>query len=83
MGMYPAGASAHKVMDLAGNVWEWCLNKYENPADATLGGEARRVLRGGSWRLDRDYARAVVRSFNHPVDRSGLIGFRVVRGSPI
>ncbi len=83
MGLYPQGASPYGVLDLAGNVWEWCLNKYDNPADTALGGESRRVLRGGSWDYDQDHARAAGRHYGHPGLRGDDLGFRVVRGAPI
>ena len=38
---------------MAGNVWEWCLTKwqkiYATPPDDDPAGDASRVLRGGSW----------------------------------
>ncbi len=51
VGMYPAGASPAGVLDMAGTVWEWCLNKHENPRVTASGRPDfdRRVLRGGSW----------------------------------
>ena len=53
VGMYPQGVTEQGVLDMAGNVWEWCLNTYENPEQQESvridksGGV--RVLRGGSW----------------------------------
>jgi formylglycine-generating enzyme required for sulfatase activity len=36
------------VVDLIGNVWEWCLTEYESGSQNTVGTNVR-VLRGGSW----------------------------------
>jgi len=49
VGLYPAGASGQGVLDLAGNVWEWCLNAYDDPRRTQVGTDAWRVVRGGSW----------------------------------
>jgi formylglycine-generating enzyme required for sulfatase activity len=43
VGLYPQGASAQGVLDLAGNTWDWCLNKFDTPSDAT------RLLTPGAW----------------------------------
>jgi len=78
--MYPlggTGGSPEGVLDMAGNVWEWCLNKYDNPDDTSDGGEDARVWRGGSWGHSRGYARASVRNLNHPNLRRYGLGFRL------
>ena len=82
VGLYPQGRSPYGVMDLAGNVWEWCLNKYDEPEDTSIGGKYPRVLRGGSWSFNQVYARATVRHVNVPGLRSSIIGFRVCCLSP-
>lgn len=83
VGMYPAGVSLQGVLDLSGNVWEWCLNQYNQPMDTEVGGDNRRVVRGGSWRYGRDVARCAFRYFDDPGDRYYGFGFRLVRVSPI
>lgn len=83
VGLYPLGVSSEGVLDLAGNVWEWCLNEYEKPGQIQSEGNAARVLRGGSWFLNPVRARASARLRRFPVDRSSLIGFRVVCSAPI
>ncbi len=84
VGLYPLGASAQGVLDLAGNLWEWCLSKYLKPPDAGVDeSNESRVVRGGSWCYGRDYARADSRDDPHPVDRLDFSGFRVLCASPI
>jgi formylglycine-generating enzyme required for sulfatase activity len=83
VGMYPGGESAQRVSDLSGNVREWCLNKYEELGDTDTRREVDRVVRGGSWDLDRDFARCVDRFSDPPGHRHNNIGFRVVCSSPI
>lgn len=43
------GDSPFGVVDMSGNVWEWCLTDYENRTDKIHIISAHRVLRGGSW----------------------------------
>jgi hypothetical protein len=84
VGMYPGGASRQGVADLAGNVWEWCLNRHDAPKETAPGGDARRVVRGGSWDFDRDCARCAYRYHYYPPGyRGGSVGFRLVCVSPI
>ena len=84
VGMFPAGVSPYGCLDMAGQVWEWCSSAYEAyPYHADDGREnpdvsVRRVLRGGSWYVDRTGARCAFRYWVGP-DLGWLIGgFRVV-----
>jgi formylglycine-generating enzyme required for sulfatase activity len=81
--MFPQGNTDSQISDLAGNVWEWCHNKYDNPKNVEPGGDGARVLRGGSWGLNRVSARSEARFSLPPVVRSSDCGFRVVVSSPI
>jgi len=78
VGMYPPGASANGVLDLSGNVWEWCLNKWDSPysiaVDTTNG---YRVLRGGSFLIYRVYASSSYRLIGNPHSALDDLGFRV------
>ncbi|MGH8582355.1 MAG: formylglycine-generating enzyme family protein [Gammaproteobacteria bacterium] len=84
VGLYPHGRSPYGVEDLAGTVWEWCLNKYEQPdvVGTDTSGDSR-VLRGGSWGDLSVRARAGGRFGFHPYGRNYFAGFRVVSSVPI
>ncbi len=85
VGVYADAASSEGVLDLSGNVWEWCLNKYEHPEQiqADTSGDTR-VLRGGSWHHNADNARGSRRNWFYPGLRYGDgSGFRLVSSAPI
>ena len=84
VGLYPSGASAAGVPDMAGTIYEWCSNTFSDPKDAscTATDQRRRALRGGSWYATKDYARCRHRDGEYPGDRRDGIGFRVLCSSP-
>ncbi len=73
VGAYPAGATPEGLMDMAGNVWEWCENSVDGAYSL-----AARALRGGSWGDPEDNLRCSIRGHHHPGSRSNVMGFRVV-----
>ncbi len=48
---YPNGASPYGVMDMSGNVWEWCYTSYDkgNIALKDAVDDRTYVIRGGAW----------------------------------
>jgi len=87
VGAFPAGASTYGILDMSGNVWEWCSSvgyaeaAYPYRADdgrEDLERDVVRALRGGSWYDSRRYARCAVRYYDDPDDFDGSVGFRVV-----
>jgi len=85
VGIFANGASPYGVLDLAGNVWEWCQSKLKDyPYTADDGREVidqsndSRAVRGGSWYGNSDFARTAFRSGTVPDYRHFSFGFRVV-----
>lgn len=86
VGLFPNGASPYGVLDISGNVREWCLTNYRNPAPDAQAENLRnantRVLRGGSWGNILDGARAAARFSHVPDLRYSSYGFRLVLCPP-
>jgi formylglycine-generating enzyme required for sulfatase activity len=85
VGSYPAGASRDGVMDLAGNVAEWCsdwfqyytLDSKTNPCQQTP--SPYRSIRGSSWDYYGCGLESTDREFNNPNYPGYIyIGLRVV-----
>ena len=83
VGLYPKGASVEGVLDLSGNVWEWCRNEFVDSTTVSFDDRGPRALRGGSWGYAPAYARATSRIGFDPGVHLNYVGFRVCRGSPI
>jgi formylglycine-generating enzyme required for sulfatase activity len=73
---YPNGASPYGVIDMSGNIWEWCLTEWgQDSIDLT--NSQRRVVRGGSWYYNLVLARAASRIRLDPRARNDDQGFRL------
>jgi formylglycine-generating enzyme required for sulfatase activity len=90
VGSFPLGASPYGLPDMAGNVWEWCSDRYDsdyyknltrenkiikNPAGPDSGSD--RVFRGGDWGSYARSLRCAYRDDGGPSDRGSNLGFRL------
>ena len=92
VGIFPDGTSAEGLLDLAGNIYEWCSDWYRedtyrlraghlarNPAGPDSG--RSKVLRGGSWGTPRHTVRCAARYRNlYPDYGFNGRGFRLAKG---
>ncbi len=84
VGMYPHGQSVSGVLDMSGNLREWCLNDYDNPDIMDgYGNQESRVLRGGSFGGSfGNNARVSSRSNRNPNNDHFHYGIRLVVSRP-
>lgn len=91
VGSYEQGKSPYGVYDMAGNVWEWTADWYDehyyskspgrNPKGPSSG--EYRVRRGGSWANHPDDVRSAVRYFQSPTFQTDYyLGFRCAQDVP-
>jgi formylglycine-generating enzyme required for sulfatase activity len=84
VGSYKRGASPFGIEDMAGNVFEWCLDGFENYRGKQCANprgsrdSQRRIYRGGSWKSRIASLRTTARAFNLPHYSSNDVGFRIV-----
>ena len=84
VGDYPEGASPYGVLDMAGNVFEWAADWYDekyyvdSPASNPLGptSGSGHIVRGGSWRHGPTVVRSANRESDAPTYTSLSVGFR-------
>jgi len=85
VGCFPKGTNEYGVLDMSGNVWEWCATKwgenyqqYDKREDNSPESDSPRALRGGSFNYDTLNVRCARRGWSHPFDWNWYVGFRVV-----
>jgi serine/threonine-protein kinase len=91
VGSYPAGVSPYGIYDMAGNVWEWTNDYYQQTSYSTMSdknpsgpsSDDLYVGRGGSWgtlaESELDILSSAYREANKPDYSSDLVGFRCVK----
>ena len=88
VGLFINGASPYGVLDMLGNVWEWCQSEFnpypydaecdKNPLDNQSTTAVDRVLRGGSYNLGKQLIRCSIRNKYPDNYKLQDQGFRVV-----
>jgi formylglycine-generating enzyme required for sulfatase activity len=91
VGSFVSGKSYYGAMDMAGNVWEWCRDSYEEKAYSILSDKnpvyidlinvnnLLIVMRGGAFSHPEQFCRTYTRSYSsYRLVSGGTVGFRLV-----
>ncbi len=70
VGSFPPNAFG--LYDMHGNVYEWCVDRFQNNS------ENGRIIRGGSWYDGPSYCRCAFMNWGRPEERYEIAGLRVV-----
>ena len=84
VGSYEAGKSPFGVYDMAGNVWEWVADWYDDhyyeksPSRNPKGPESGtfKVIRSSGWHVETPLVRIFTRVKSDPQNRNDSTGFR-------
>ncbi len=87
---YPEGKSYYEVLDMAGNVFEWTLDWYQEgyyasaPAEDPLGPESgqARSVRGSAFGTEAERVLSALRFYLEPEKERADLGFRCVVADP-
>jgi formylglycine-generating enzyme required for sulfatase activity len=92
VGSLPAGQGPYGHQDLAGSVWEWCLDAWDaqsydksgelaidppDPAGVDADLTVARACRGGAYGSVRRHLRSACRGWSHAIAGARRLGFRV------
>jgi formylglycine-generating enzyme required for sulfatase activity len=89
VGCLLSGRGPYGHLDQAGNVWEWCLDRWDasayarreslalDPVNVTTGDPIRRMVRGGGYTSAATELHAAYRISGNVGSRAQSIGFRV------
>lgn len=91
---YHDGVSPEGIYDMAGNAWEWCMDRFYNGAYAAMQGKTdpindidvdgmqTRSIRGGAFNSIAYYCRSSFRFYAYPDFGYNYITFRVIVPAP-
>ena len=82
VGSHPKVGSPFGVLDMSGNVWQWCQDAYQPYEGRQPGFEipvTAKAVRGGSFESDKYHVTTTTRNLDLAASHSNKIGFRCAK----